>query len=376
MTVIKRDGRWTVDFWYEGKRYRKKSPIDTQRGAKEYERLLLQRLMQGEPLTPQTAKSEESATAPTCRSFLREWLETYAKTNNKPSEIKSKELIIRCHLSPFFGKRRVSEIGVRELERFKSAQLSKGLSPKTINNQLSVLRRALRSAQEWGVIEVVPTIKWMKAPRADFDFLDFEEAERLFDATVPEYRPMVATALKAGLRLGELLALRQTDVDLVHGQIFVKRSVWKRTFGTPKNGLSRRVPIPPSLVRILRDHRHLRGELVFCQEDGSLLDRRHDQTGAASRLPKGGPRPHHPVARASTHLRESSRDARRAAQGGSGALGPRQHRGDDDLRPFERVTTQRRRRQTRRTGAEPTRRRSLFGHSRSAKSLTASNHLS
>ena len=64
MTVIKRDGRWTVDFWYEGKRYRKKSPIDTQRGAKEYERLLLQRLIQGEPLTPQTAKSEESATAP------------------------------------------------------------------------------------------------------------------------------------------------------------------------------------------------------------------------------------------------------------------------------------------------------------------------
>ena len=121
------------------------------------------------------------------------------------------------------------------------------------------------------MIEVVPTIKWMKAPRADFDFLDFEEAERLFDATVPEYRPMVATALKAGLRLGELLALRQTDVDLVNGQIFVKRSVWKRTFGTPKNGLSRRVPIPPSLVRILRDHRHLRGELVFCQEDGSLL---------------------------------------------------------------------------------------------------------
>jgi len=50
MTVIKRDGRWTVDFWYEGKRYRKKSPIDTQRGAREYERLLLQRVMQGEQL--------------------------------------------------------------------------------------------------------------------------------------------------------------------------------------------------------------------------------------------------------------------------------------------------------------------------------------
>jgi integrase len=124
-----------------------------------------------------------------------------------------------------------------------------------------------------GLIEVVPTFKWMKKRRPEFDFLDFEEAERLLGATPSEFQAMVATGLKAGLRLGELLALRQTDVDLVNGQIFVKRSVWKRTFGTPKNGLSRRVPIPPSLTRILRDHRHLRGELVFCQEDGSLLTR-------------------------------------------------------------------------------------------------------
>jgi len=219
------------------------------------------------------SRKRTSTTAPTCEAFLKDWHETYAKTNNKPSVVNSKELIIRCHLSPFFGKLLVSEIGVRDLERFKSAQLSKGLSPKTINNQLSVLRRALRSAQEWDLIEVVPTVKWMKTRRPDFDFLDFDEAERLFDATVPEFRPMVATALKAGLRLGELLALRQTDVDLVNGQIFVKRSVWKRIFGTPKNGLSRRVPIPGSLVRILKDHRHLRGELVFCREDGALLTR-------------------------------------------------------------------------------------------------------
>jgi len=39
------------------------------------------------------------------------------------------------------------------------------------------------------------------------------------------------------------------------------------------DGLSRRVPIPKSLVRILKEHRHLRGELVFCKEDGSLLTR-------------------------------------------------------------------------------------------------------
>jgi len=85
MAVIKRDGRWTVDFRYDGKRYRKKSPIDTQKGAKEFERLLLQRLMKGEPLTPGTSQPRGAAAAPKCEAFLREWHETYAKTNNKPT---------------------------------------------------------------------------------------------------------------------------------------------------------------------------------------------------------------------------------------------------------------------------------------------------
>ena len=48
----------------------------------------------------------------------------------------------------------------------------------------------------------------------------------------------------------------------------------------------------------------------------------------------------------------------------------------DDLCSFERITTQRRGRQTRRTGTKPTRRWSLFGHSRSPESLTTCNDLS
>ena len=269
MTVIKRDGRWTVDFWYEGKRYRKKSPIDTQRGAKEFERLLLQRLMQGEPLTPQTAKSEESS---------------------------------HCAYVPVLSQGMARDVceDEQQAERGLLEGVDHPLSPLAVLRQAASLRNRgsrARALQERATLEGLvaeddqqpalgpsegaPLCAGVGRDRGRaYDQMDEGAESRLrfprfrgsrasFRRNRPsEYRPMVATALKAGLRLGELLALRQTDVDLVNGQIFVKRSVWKRTFGTPKNGLSRRVPIPPSLVRILRDHRHLRGELVFCQEDG------------------------------------------------------------------------------------------------------------
>ena len=90
-----------------------------------------------------------------------------------------------------------------------------------MNNHLIVLRRMLSVAEEWGKIDHVPRVKWLKAARPDFDFLTFEDAEKLLTAGEGEWRIMVAVALKAGLRQGELLALRWRDVDFATGRIVV-----------------------------------------------------------------------------------------------------------------------------------------------------------
>jgi integrase len=77
-------------------------------------------------------------------------------------------------------------------------------------------------------------------PVDEDEFLSFEEADRLLRASAPEWQAMLAIALKTGLRVGELLALRWSDVDLVAGQLVVRRTLWHGQEGTPKGG-----PAPP-----------------------------------------------------------------------------------------------------------------------------------
>jgi integrase len=83
-----------------------------------------------------------------------------------------------------------------------------------------------------------------------------EECERLLAALPREDRPLWATAMYAGLRRGELMALRIEDVDLATGVINVRRG-WDHFAGEilPKSGKGRHVPIAAVLRDYLLEHR-------------------------------------------------------------------------------------------------------------------------
>ncbi len=61
------------------------------------------------------------------------------------------------------------------------------------------------------------------------------------------------------------------DVDLVAGWLVVRRSAWKQHLGIPKNGKTRQAPLSSQTVRVLKSHRHLRGDFVFCRDDEAML---------------------------------------------------------------------------------------------------------
>lgn len=264
--------KWMVHIEYthpDGRRkpIRKISPVNTRRGAEEYERQLRAELLAG------TYEKEPPKPTPTFIQFAAEFVESYAKVNTKPSSVRSTTSILEHHLRPFFGKHKLDEISLRGIERYKAKKLEAGLSKKSINNHLGVLGKMLRVAHEWELLPALPKIKLLKAPKPDFRFLDFEEAERLVQAarSEPLWQTMIVVALNTGLRVGELLALQWDDLDLRRGEMHVRRSVVEGHIGTPKSGKSRKIPLNDKAVRVLKAHMHLRSKLVFCKEDGSML---------------------------------------------------------------------------------------------------------
>lgn len=284
MTVYKREWKtasgeersgWYVDITFthpSGKteRIRKAAPGSSKREAEQYERQLIASLVQG------TYGSHDPAEVPTFDEYAEEWFVDYVQVNNKPSTQRTRRSALNARLKPFFGAKQLDEIGQRDVARFKRQMLGEDLSEKTVNNHLGILSSMLNTAVDWGLIEDCPDVKWLNTPEPEFDFLDFDEADRLVEAAEPKYEVMILTAIKTGMRLGELCALRWQDVDLVKQQLRVARSATRGVVSTPKSGKSRDLPVSDELAEALKRHRKvtkLRGNMVFSSESGEMLCR-------------------------------------------------------------------------------------------------------
>jgi integrase len=242
MAARKIRNAWWVDFRHAGIRHRKRSPQNSKGAATAYEATLRQAIAQGLRVQQPTDDKE------TFGEFSARWFETYVRANNKSSEQRSKRIILRRHLEPWFGEIVLARIKPSEIEMYKSFKLSQGLSSKTINNHLAVLGKCLRTAVEWEVIMVMPKMKTLRTPPPPFDVLTPNEARRLLsDATRPMWRDMVRVALRTGMRRGELCALDWSDIDVASGLITVRRRVYRGEVDSPKNNRIHYIPMTDDL---------------------------------------------------------------------------------------------------------------------------------
>jgi len=160
---------WMVDVVFEYatgrvERIRKVSPVQTKRGAEEYERKL-----RAELLSP-TPKVKE---VPTLGEFAPQFIEGYAKANRlKASGVESKQSILRVHLLPLFGAKRLDEITDLHVAHLKG-RLHR-LNRKTVNSVLTVLNTLLKVAVKWKVLGAMPcTIELVKVSNASPEFYEF-----------------------------------------------------------------------------------------------------------------------------------------------------------------------------------------------------------
>jgi len=251
-------------------RERVRSPVasktGSQRWGEERERSLLRA---GKVVATPPPEVKE---VPTFRDFTSRYMDNHSRANReKASSIAAKESIFKHHLLPGVGHKRLDAITDEDVQTLKKALAHR--QRKTANNVLAVLSNVLRVAVKWKAIAAMPcAIDFYKVSNVVPEFYEFSEYARLTEAAAQiDTATAVAILLggDAGLRRGEICALRQCDVDFARRQIRVERSDWKGVEDTPKGRRGRIVPMTDALFAALQTHRDLRGARVLTLDDGA-----------------------------------------------------------------------------------------------------------
>ena len=207
----------------------------------------------------------------TLGDYLERWLADYVEPNLAPKTVRSYTDIVRRHLTPALGSIPLSKLRPQHLQTYYARALRQGrldgkgaLSPNSVLHHHRALRAALRQAVKLQVIVQNPcdAVQPPRLERVEMKALSPQEARQLLTAADnTSYGPLIRTALMTGLRQGELLGLRWSDLDLDAGVLRVQQTVqWLPrqgfVFRPPKTAKGRRsLPLSPETVQTLRQAR-------------------------------------------------------------------------------------------------------------------------
>lgn len=220
----------------------------------------------------------------TVRTWLKHWVENIAAPSVGENTIAGYRVAVNKHLVPGLGAHRLDKLEPEHLERFYKTMQTNGSAPATAHQAHRTIRTALNEAVRRGHLAKNPATL-AKAPRLteeEIEPYNVDEIRRLLEAAGKgKNSARWAIALALGLRQGEALGLKWSDVDFETGVLRVRRSRLRPTYGhgcgetcgrkagycpqrvrmradtkeTKSRAGRRIVGLPAQLVRLLRDHR-------------------------------------------------------------------------------------------------------------------------
>ncbi|WP_405931072.1 tyrosine-type recombinase/integrase [Streptomyces sp. NBC_00827] len=190
---------------------------------------------------------------------------------------------LRLHLIPALGPYAMASLRRSHIQAlFK--KLSEKLGPGSVRNVYDVLVRVMTAAVEDKVIPVTPCKRITLPPIPDDEITPptVAQVEAMYGAMPPYIRSAIVVLAGSGLRIGELLGLKLSDVDFKRGTIRVDRQrLQSGLIGPPKTGKSRRtVPVGEVVTDALLAHLAARPskDWLFTMEEGEPLNYRRWKT--------------------------------------------------------------------------------------------------
>jgi integrase len=281
-SVFKRGNRWVAQVG-SGKN-RETRYFKTQKEANTWRLKAIEQRRQGLDFAASKVKLEQ---------FLDDWL-VVAKSSVRPNTHYQYAQIVRDHIKPGLGKVLLKDLRPDQVQFLYTSKLKNGVSPRTTQMIHAVIHRALNHALQLGLVvrNVSDSVTRPKVPRKEMQTLEDYEVRRLIEAAEsPQMEVMFWVAVTTGLRQGEILGLKWSDLNGETRRIHIQRQVQRRAgeglvFCEPKSASGRRVIVlGQSIIEKLRSYKNTQekdrmrmgnkwqeNDLIFPSPIGTPLD--------------------------------------------------------------------------------------------------------
>lgn len=273
-SIRKRNGKFQVR-WRDHGLARSKS-FETARDARTFKSVLETEQARGDWMDPRLSSQPLSEVA-------AKWLST--QQGLAPRTVINIEGRVRNHLLPHLGRKPLSALRPSDVDAWIAALSEKGLSASIVRHAFQDLDQIFVMAVRDKLVRQTPCIG-VKLPTeargSETTFLSHAEVAALAKAIAPRFRALIYAASYAGLRAGELGALRVPRVNLLARKIEVAESVaevrGELVSGPPKSKQRRTVKVPGFLADMLAQHITAfpgQEDLVFTSAQGHALRHRN-----------------------------------------------------------------------------------------------------
>lgn len=304
MHFRQRGNSWSVviDIGYDeetGKRKQKWISGKTKKEVKEKAIKILNQVNEGTYI-------EQSSL--TLKDYLKNWLNDYAKTNTAPKTYEGYEHIINIHIIPTIGHLTLDKLKPLHIQKYYTEKLksgridgSGGLSAQSVLHHHRLLKEALQQAVKWQLIvrNTADAVEPPKPDRYEMSILDAEQIKLLLnelntlmlDENIGYYAPPIIFGIYTGMRRGEILGLREKDINFENKTAAVCQTLQRVDgiglfFKDPKTPKSRRsVSLSSSLLEMIQKVKLSNAKnklkagpvyqdngLIFCQPNGKPIE--------------------------------------------------------------------------------------------------------
>ena len=213
-------------------------------------------------------------------SYLEnEWAQ-FVRENWKGSTQITQGSFVKRHIAPYFTAMLLSQITPTAIVEFHKTMEAKGLGKRSRRNLHAILAKMFNHALDLELIAKTPVKKGIapKLEKIEKPALTEDQLYALFDAVPIRQKAFFMTLAFTGIRTGEALGLKWSDIDLVGRGLNVRRAIYRGKETTPKTSSSIRPrPMVDDLHKALLNHRTLsvytsQDDYVFASSTGRPMN--------------------------------------------------------------------------------------------------------